>query len=74
MIGLIKSDLDEHQKAFIEKKKQEISAAKKPEASQETEANDFPEGASLCGKCSTKAVIYMDGCMTCLNCGDSKCG
>jgi hypothetical protein len=28
----------------------------------------------LCGKCNTKAMIQMDGCMTCLNCGDSKCG
>jgi hypothetical protein len=74
MIGMIKSDLDEHQLAFIEKKKQEITAqAKKPEVSHE-EDSSFPAGASLCGKCSTKAVIYMDGCMTCLNCGDSKCG
>ena len=22
----------------------------------------------------TKAAIIMDGCLTCLNCGDSKCG
>ena len=74
MIGLLKSDLDDHQKAFIEKKKQEITAqAKKSEASHEDDSA-FPAGASLCGKCSTKAVIYMDGCMTCLNCGDSKCG
>lgn len=74
MIGMIKSELDEHQQAFIEKKKQELTAqAKKPEASHE-EDSAFPAGASLCGKCSTKAVIYMDGCMTCLNCGDSKCG
>ncbi len=35
---------------------------------------DFPAEAQLCVKCSTKAVIKMDGCMTCLNCGDSKCG
>ena len=34
----------------------------------------FPEGAQLCAKCSTAAVVMMDGCMTCLNCGDSKCG
>ena len=74
MIGMIKSELDEHQQAFIEKKKQELTAqAKKPEAPDE-EDSAFPAGASLCGKCSTKAVIYMDGCMTCLNCGDSKCG
>ena len=35
---------------------------------------DFPEGAQLCNKCHTKAAIVMDGCLTCLNCGDSKCG
>ena len=23
---------------------------------------------------STAAVVMMDGCMTCLNCGESKCG
>ncbi|HML96823.1 MAG TPA: NrdJb, partial [Thermodesulfobacteriota bacterium] len=34
----------------------------------------FPAGAQLCTKCHTKAVVLMDGCMTCLNCGDSKCG
>lgn len=35
---------------------------------------DFPPGAELCKKCFSKAVIIMDGCRTCLNCGDSKCG
>ena len=39
-----------------------------------TAAGEFPAGATLCGKCQTRAVIVMDGCMTCLNCGDSKCG
>lgn len=34
----------------------------------------FPPGAQLCKKCSTTAIVLMDGCMTCLNCGDSKCG
>jgi hypothetical protein len=42
--------------------------------SAEEEASDFPPNAELCKKCSHKAVILMDGCMTCLNCGDSKCG
>lgn len=86
-IGMIKSGLDEHQKAFIEKKKQEL-ALKKPEPGSdganvtksspapvaEDASSSFPPGASLCNKCHTKAVIFMDGCMTCLNCGDSKCG
>jgi hypothetical protein len=36
--------------------------------------NSFPEGAQLCGKCNTAATVMLDGCMTCLNCGYSKCG
>lgn len=34
----------------------------------------FPPSATLCHKCSAKAVVIMDGCATCLNCGYSKCG
>ncbi len=34
----------------------------------------FPAGAQLCNKCQTAAVVMLDGCMTCLNCADSKCG
>ena len=36
--------------------------------------SDYPEGAQLCNKCNTVAVVMMDGCMTCLSCGESKCG
>lgn len=28
----------------------------------------------VCGKCKEKAVLMLDGCMTCTTCGDSKCG
>ncbi len=34
---------------------------------------DFPPGSQLCRVCHFYAVIMMDGCLTCLNCGDSKC-
>lgn len=34
----------------------------------------FPPSATMCHKCSTKALVMMDGCATCLNCGYSKCG
>ncbi|RXR03479.1 NrdJb [Pseudoxanthomonas composti] len=34
----------------------------------------FPPSATMCHKCSTKALVIMDGCATCLNCGYSKCG
>ena len=73
MIGLLKSDdLDEHQKKLIaEKRAQYDKTVKDAEAK---DPGDFPDSAQLCGKCNTKAVIMMDGCMTCLNCGDSKCG
>ena len=73
MIGMIKADkLDEHQKAFLEKKRQEMEAAQSGGAA--SESGEFPANSTVCAKCSTKAVVLMDGCMTCLSCGDSKCG
>ena len=38
------------------------------------EGVSFPPTATMCHKCSTKALVLMDGCATCLNCGYSKCG
>lgn len=38
------------------------------------EGASFPPTATMCHKCSTKALVIMDGCATCLNCGYSKCG
>ena len=73
MIGLLKKqELDEHAQKLIADKKAEFE-----ERAKQTDAfakSHFPEGAQLCAKCSTAAVVMMDGCMTCLNCGDSKCG
>jgi len=72
-IGMLKSDeLDEHQQKLIEEKRAQYEASK--HKTEEDAGDSFPAGAQLCAKCSTKAVIKMDGCMTCLNCGDSKCG
>ena len=72
-IGLIKNQpLDEHQLKLVNEKRAEYEASR-----QQTDAfadSEYPEGAQLCGKCSTAAVIMLDGCMTCLSCGDSKCG
>jgi hypothetical protein len=72
-IGLMrKPSLDEHQQKLVDEKRAEFEArAKQADAFAKSH---FPEGAQLCGKCSTAAVVMMDGCMTCLNCGDSKCG
>ena len=73
MIGLLKKqEPDEHAQKLIAEKKAEFE-----ERNKQTDAfskSHFPEGAQLCAKCSTAAVVMMDGCMTCLNCGDSKCG
>ncbi len=72
-IGLMaEPGLDEHQQKLVEQKRAEFEESRK-----QTDAfseNEYPEGAQLCTKCNTTAVIMMDGCMTCLNCGDSKCG
>jgi hypothetical protein len=71
-IGMIPTEtLDEHQRKLIAEKRQEYENSKKQ---QDAFASTMPEGASMCGKCHDKAVIMMDGCMTCLSCGDSKCG
>jgi len=45
-----------------------------PAAAAHTNASGFPAGATLCAKCNTQALVLMDGCQTCLNCGYSKCG
>ncbi|HET6632528.1 MAG TPA: NrdJb [Rhodanobacteraceae bacterium] len=39
-----------------------------------TDAGSFPANATLCHKCNTRALMLLDGCQTCLNCGYSKCG
>ena len=72
-IGLMENPaLDEHQKKLIEEKRAEFEQS---QAQQDAfSKSEYPEGAQLCSKCSTAAVIMMDGCMTCLSCGDSKCG
>jgi len=75
MIGLIKVEgLDEHQQKFLAEKRAAFDQQSKQAQSSTSETGDFPADATLCAKCSTKAVIKMDGCLTCLNCGDSKCG
>ena len=73
-IGMLKKPgLDEHQQKLVEEKKAEYL---EKHATSGDGVNDegYPKGAQLCKKCNTKASILMDGCMTCLNCGDSKCG
>ena len=69
-IGMLKnSEPDLHQKKLIDEKKNEYL-----KKNQNTlDENGFPKDSQLCAKCHTKAAIMMDGCLTCLNCGESKC-
>jgi len=70
-IGMLKvADPEEHQQKLIDEKKAEY-LKKNPDKLDES---GFPKDAQLCNKCNTKAAIMMDGCLTCLNCGESKCG
>ncbi len=77
IIGMLKdNELDEHQKKLIAAKRKEFDEKNKAQvkSAADDDTNNFPEQAQLCSKCQTKALVLMDGCMTCLSCGDSKCG
>ena len=66
MIGMLTEEKpSEHQQKILNEKRAQFE--------EELEDNKFPEGSQLCKKCNTKAAILMDGCLTCLNCGESKC-
>jgi len=85
-IGMLPSDeLDEHQRKLVEAKRRAFEESQKqtdafaeevhpPAEASAGEEPQFPAGSQMCSKCSTVAVVMMDGCMTCLSCGDSKCG
>ena len=69
-IGLIQDEeLSDSHKALLAEKRARYEINESA-----TDETGFPAGAQLCTKCMNKAMILMDGCMTCLNCGDSKCG
>jgi hypothetical protein len=83
MIGLIHDpEMDESTRKLVAEKRaayEAVTSGKKAAAATtETAATEsstgFPPGATLCAKCNTQALVLMDGCQTCLNCGYSKCG
>lgn len=79
-IGLIHDpEMDDATRKLIAEKRKayEAAGAKKSvgaSVTDESESSGFPPGAMLCQKCNTQALVLMDGCQTCLNCGYSKCG
>ncbi len=73
-IGMLKKPApDARQQAHIDEKRRQYEQRR-----QGTEGGEaggaFPAEAQLCRKCQTRAVVSMDNCLTCLHCGDSKCG
>lgn len=69
-IGILKGDgLDDHRRKFIDEKRQALQGL-----AGWAEGGGFPDTAGLCRKCLVKAVVLIDNCLTCLNCGESKCG
>ena len=79
-IGMLKRDeVDPEQQKMIDAKKAELNAEAEATAAAESDNMNSGEeawqaNASLCTKCNHKALVLRDGCQTCLNCGDSKCG
>ena len=72
-IGLITGEpLDEQQQQYLAETRARADKSRGDDG--ETEDLAFPEYAAFCQHCHAKAVIQTDGCLTCLNCGDSKCG
>ncbi|PCM46094.1 NrdJb [Marinobacter sp. ANT_B65] len=73
-VGLMETEeMSETTKRILAEKRAEFEA-NNAKATNDDKAGDYPPNATMCSKCNTKAVIVMDGCATCLSCGDSKCG
>lgn len=74
VIGLLEvEDMDEHTKIILAEKRAAYEAQTASPKATEEQSSGFPANATVCSKCNTKAVILMDGCATCLSCGEGKC-
>jgi hypothetical protein len=70
-IGMLQNIPDPHQQAWLDEKRQQHA---QPSGDEPSGEQVFPTNARLCNKCQTRAVVSIDNCLTCLQCGDSKCG
>ncbi len=71
-IGLLEDcEVDANQREHMEAARAKFEAA--TGTKEQAKDDGFPDGATMCKKCQYQAVVMLDGCMTCLNCGDSKC-
>ena len=72
-IGLIEDEPpDSPRRQLVKEKRAQFQET--DSAGSGTLSRAFPDGAQFCTNCQRQAIIRMDGCLTCLNCGDSKCG
>ncbi|HEY5645724.1 MAG TPA: NrdJb, partial [Pseudomonadales bacterium] len=69
-IGILTEEVDERRARYLAEKRAALSQSDQAELAED----GFPVTAEICTKCRTKAVIYLEGCLTCLACGDSRCG
>ncbi|HRQ65233.1 MAG TPA: NrdJb [Xanthomonadaceae bacterium] len=85
MIGMLHDpELSTEQRRLIAEKRAAYEAELKKNADPHTDlatageeqsaAPVFPPSATMCNKCHARAVVILDNCATCLNCGYSKCG
>ena len=70
-IGMLKpGEPDAHQREYLDEKRREAEGRfAKPVAE-----DGYPPSATLCKKCQVRAMVMLDNCLTCLHCGESKCG
>lgn len=69
-IGLIDQTRDPARDAHLEA----LRAAHAEQHGGAVREDGFPTTAMLCSHCHTRAVVMLENCNTCLNCGESKCG
>ncbi len=67
--GLLVDVPDEHRDRYLAEKREELGLTRAAD-----EPDELPEHTEVCRKCHNKAVVFLDGCLTCLSCGDSHCG
>jgi hypothetical protein len=79
--GLIEDEeLSDAHKALIAEKRAALenvngtATSRSDNTASSEDVGSYPPGAQMCKKCNTQAMVLLDGCMTCLSCGDSKCG
>ena len=81
-IGLLqREEMSAETRALIEQKRAQAlgqstpsAVAAAPAVASAASQGGYPPGATQCAKCHQKAVVVLDGCATCLSCGNSKCG